>query len=436
MAYTQPILDYGCSIFMNANKKYLSHLDTIHHMGIRLISRALKSSPVNSLYAESAILPLSVRRRLLFSNIIAKVSADQTNPLFNILFNNYHLNKFEADDINITYKNQPLIYYYQKQNPLYIYPNKIIPIQIVVPPWIIPSPDVNYLINDKKSNISCIEIKNKYLEILQIYTDFTLCFTDGSKTDSNTGFAFIINNENFQYRLPHEASIFTAEALAIFYCIKKISDMKIKKAIIFSDNKSVLNGIDNIQQRNNIIQLIKQEYYFASTNGSQISFMWIPSHSNIALNDKADQLAKNSINSKLLDFYIQDDLKNHLRKNIVKLYNDQWTNIQNNKLRTIKDNTTLWKTSLRKIRNEEILLTRLRIGHTRITHSYLFTKTPHPICTCGFPLTVKHIFECNKYKKFREKLSLPSIEIALSDNENMAEKTIKYMKMINLYSKV
>uniref|UniRef100_A0A8D8R0Q9 Reverse transcriptase domain-containing protein n=1 Tax=Cacopsylla melanoneura TaxID=428564 RepID=A0A8D8R0Q9_9HEMI len=114
LAYTQSILDYGSIFFMNADKKILSHLNTIHHMGIRLISRALKSSPVQSLYAESGIHPLDIRRRLLFSNFISNISADPKNPLYNLILNNYNLNKFDPDFNNEAFlKNQPLIVYYQ-----------------------------------------------------------------------------------------------------------------------------------------------------------------------------------------------------------------------------------------------------------------------------------------------------------------------------------
>ena len=39
-----------------------------------------------------------------------------------------------------------------------------------------------------------------------------------------------------------------------------------------------------------------------------------------------------------------------------------------------------------------VLLSRLRIGHCRVTHSYLPSGNDRPYCAfCGLPLTVKHI---------------------------------------------
>jgi len=43
-------------------------------------------------------------------------------------------------------------------------------------------------------------------------------------------------------------------------------------------------------------------------------------------------------------------------------------------------------------RYDSILLNRLQIGHSRLTHSYLLSGDDSPTCqSCGIPLTVKHI---------------------------------------------
>jgi len=43
-------------------------------------------------------------------------------------------------------------------------------------------------------------------------------------------------------------------------------------------------------------------------------------------------------------------------------------------------------------RHESVIINRLRIGHSRLTHSYLSSGDDQPTCsTCGHPLTVHHI---------------------------------------------
>ena len=56
-------------------------------------------------------------------------------------------------------------------------------------------------------------------------------------------------------------------------------------------------------------------------------------------------------------------------------------------------------------RRDTVLLNRLRIAHTRLTHSYLLSGDDLPECgTCQCPLTVKHILvECVDLKDVRNK---------------------------------
>ena len=50
-------------------------------------------------------------------------------------------------------------------------------------------------------------------------------------------------------------------------------------------------------------------------------------------------------------------------------------------------------------RKFEVILSRLRIGHTRLTHGFLMEKGPQPFCNdCLVPLTVRHlIVECPSF---------------------------------------
>ena len=56
-------------------------------------------------------------------------------------------------------------------------------------------------------------------------------------------------------------------------------------------------------------------------------------------------------------------------------------------------------------RYDSVLLSRFRIGHSRLTHSYLLCGDAPTTCqSCGIPLTVKHILvECTDLRDIREK---------------------------------
>ena len=78
----------------------------------------------------------------------------------------------------------------------------------------------------------------------------------------------------------------------------------------------------------------------------------------------------------------------------------------NNKLHFIKPNIGDWSSAYRSIRRDEVLLCRLRVGPTRLTHAYLFEKEDPPECdTCHCIVTVQHILlHCTKYTVFRNEL--------------------------------
>ena len=56
-------------------------------------------------------------------------------------------------------------------------------------------------------------------------------------------------------------------------------------------------------------------------------------------------------------------------------------------------------------RKKEVILSRLRIGHTRLTHGFLMCGEPQPFCEdCLVPLTVQHLLiECPSLLDEREK---------------------------------
>jgi len=70
----------------------------------------------------------------------------------------------------------------------------------------------------------------------------------------------------------------------------------------------------------------------------------------------------------------------------------------NSKLVLLKSTPTAWSTANRSSRRQEILLARLRIDHTRATHSHLFKpdlfEPPNCIHCAYETFTVGHIFTC------------------------------------------
>ena len=75
---------------------------------------------------------------------------------------------------------------------------------------------------------------------------------------------------------------------------------------------------------------------------------------------------------------------------------EQWQDIWNcctgNKLHAIYPVVGTAQHNKIRCRREAVIINGLRLGHCRLTHSYLMSGDDQPVCeSCGLPLTVKHV---------------------------------------------
>ena len=98
-------------------------------------------------------------------------------------------------------------------------------------------------------------------------------------------------------------------------------------------------------------------------------------------------------------------LKPKINRFLNTTWQQHWNNNIYNKLFSIKPTLGGWRQTLRKSRKEQVIVFRLRIGHTRLTHSYTLKQEQQPQCgTCQTPLTVKHLFmECRFFAHIRNR---------------------------------
>ena len=94
------------------------------------------------------------------------------------------------------------------------------------------------------------------------------------------------------------------------------------------------------------------------------------------------------------------DINELLRKFILERWQIVWDSALANKLHKIKPLLKNWTSTFHQDRCQEVVLTRLRIGHVLITHKHLMERDQAPICEdCWTPLTVEHILiECPNYR--------------------------------------
>ena len=104
-----------------------------------------------------------------------------------------------------------------------------------------------------------------------------------------------------------------------------------------------------------------------------------------------DKQAKTSFSLEPTSFKISfSNFKPSINKYILEEWQTSWNNSIGNKLLDIKPIIGEYQSVVRNIRKEEVLA-RLRLGHTRVTHSYLLQVEEQPKCVgCDAPFTVRH----------------------------------------------
>ena len=135
---------------------------------------------------------------------------------------------------------------------------------------------------------------------------------------------------------------------------------------------------------------------------------WCPAHVGVQQNEAADEAARLIAQSEQEPMEIGVPCRDHYPriKAIMKTkWAEQWTNTTNNKLRTIKDHINQPPTSYHHNRKLSVILTRLRIGHTLLTHQHLMERRPAPQCIfCdAYPMSIRHILaECTALNNSRQ----------------------------------
>ena len=136
----------------------------------------------------------------------------------------------------------------------------------------------------------------------------------------------------------------------------------------------------------------------------EIVLCWIPSHIGIQGNQMVDKQAKTSLSLEPTSFKISfSNFKPSINKYILDQWQTSWNNSIGNKLLEIKPTIGEHESVVRSIRKEEVVLARLRLGRTRVTHSYLLLGEEQPQCVgCDAPFTVRHfLLECGDFAQVR-----------------------------------
>jgi len=118
------------------------------------------------------------------------------------------------------------------------------------------------------------------------------------------------------------------------------------------------------------VQNIIKDYTHLANSGETIILCWIPSHVNIRGNERADTAAKSAISLPITNMKLPvRELLPCISKFCLDEWQDIWDCCDNNELHSIYPSVGTVKHNKNISHYDSVLLNRLRIGHSRVTHS-------------------------------------------------------------------
>jgi len=428
-------LDYACIIYGSTRASYLRSLNTVHNTGLRICLGAYRTSPIESLYAEANEPSLHYRRLQLSIDYMTRMCSSPTNPAYTYVFSN----KFEDYYINHPSLIPPfgtrILPHFEASN---VPKDSIITAYITkTPPWLLRHPSIIYKLHQySKTTTNSLIYQTMFSEVRDEYPNHQPIYTDGSKENAKVAAAMFAFPILHSIRLPDFSTIFTAELHAILLALQHIHSSSGQSFFIFTDSLSALQAMSNFKITHPLVLSIFDHITQLAHNRKDIIFCWIPSHMGIRGNEIVDKAAKLALSKDISDtvFVPFTDFKSLSKQYIHYFWQQDWNNASANKLHTIFP--LLQQQITMGSRRNQVLIARLRMGHTRLTHSYLFTHENPPQCEhCSLPLTVSHVLlTCSHFHHIRSKYFNVNNLLSLFKHIHL-DNIISYIKEIGFYYK-
>ena len=308
-----------------------------------------------------------------------------------------------------------------------------------IPPWKLFTPSICLdLAQNEKSVTDPATYRSDFLELKDKYPSHVSFYTDGSKDGDRVAAAAVCRQYSLSTRLPSHASIYTAELRAIILALDVMGKSNKKKFMLFSDSLSCLQAVQHAKLDHPMLIQILTKLSTLHDDHFDIILCWVPGHMGFSGNERADQLAKQALNSEIEPCPIPyTDLRQTICQYVRHLWQESWTTFTSNKLFSIQPELGLWQPNRDLPRRDQVVLTRCRIGHSHYTHSFLLKAEPLPECVfCFCPMTIQHLLlECGDLvlvrRQFYDVTSLRDLFDTVSQN-----RLLQFLKDADLYSRL
>ncbi|XP_023210249.1 uncharacterized protein LOC111613159 [Centruroides sculpturatus] len=378
-------LDYGCIVYAPVRESTLWMLDPIYYQALRLCTGAFRTSPVQSLYVDAYEPPLSLRRKQLSLFYYIKQKSHTKPSVDCIVSDTSSVSSFAVRMENVT-------------STIDLNTGNISQLEVCsISPWSTPLISVDLSLKQfPKESTPDYVYRQHFVEIQHRDRNLIPIYTDGSKSDDYVGLVFVCQDEIVAEQIALNSFIFFAELHAIYLALKYINRKGHRSCVIYIDLVSALQDLSSCEfSCHSIVIKIRKLLCHLTASNFFVKFCWVPGHVGIKGNEEADSAAKSTTSLQHTMHIEGGDLKLVVKKRLAERWENVWNAQVHNKLHEIKPNIENWTHNKQYDRRSEVILSRLRIGHTRLTHQYFLKGEDQPVCEyCNCFLSVKHVL-CN-----------------------------------------
>ena len=405
----RPHLEYGCSFFMSAAQSYLLKLNKVQWAALRIILQAFPSSPNAAMEVILGIQPLNIRFSTITIKFLSHFVVNINHPMDQLLTNVWSTMKHEIVEQHkaLSGENMP-------------FTDKIPALSISYQEATHRTPTDCSLLKDivglpeNHQNTVANSIFTEYIN--SKYPEHGLLFTDGSKTDSNVGAAFIHGDCEGCFKLNQNDSVYLAEATALYKAIYHLKDChEPGNYVIATDSLSNISHIQNTRLRSSENKLhvdLKRALFQMAELGYNLTFLWCPAHRGIVGNEAVDQIAKNSEKDGIMLESIERSSIFNLYKNMINTkWQKQWDIGDTGRFTYGISPKVLhqpWFSRTNLPRSVIRTVSRIMLNHYALNaHISRFEIVERPLCDCGINYqTIDHIlWECNIRESGRQQFT-------------------------------
>lgn len=425
-------IDYGLPIYGWCAASNLRRIQAPYNTAVRRSINAFPTSPIKCVAAEAGLPLISERVMETTLKLIPKFLCT-TNTILQKDFQHAVKSKRTFKVLSSIRRCVSLCKQHKIDTPKIR--NKV----MSSPPWLLKEASINIALHqlNKPSTSSSIYKQVFAMESAKLNPkNWTWLYTDASKSNTYTSFA-VVNTDGTNISvglLPTHYSVCAAEAVAVLEAAKYAQINK-GKFVVATDSLSTIHGVKNLFNNNSLFSQIRQ---ICIKCPNKIKLFWVPGHQGIRGNEIADTAAKDTGTRPchLIIPSVEREILNKIKEIVREMFLSEWQAFSH-PYRNINPHKHAVNFPANCKRHYCSIVTRMRIGHTKISHQHLLSGENKPPCPgCGAPLTIKHILdECSIYDKFRRQyfdLKPPSAVLTDVTYSNIIT-LVNFLKSINLY---